>query len=86
MTLLPSLEHSHAIVRVSLLNRGSDAFEHEKYGDSITVERRIERNGGGGYRLLRGDPNNQDALVMVSKAREDLNNMLDRFNIQVRCF
>ncbi len=76
----------HAIVRVSLLNKGSDAFEHAKYGDYITVERRIERHTSGcGYRLLRGDPHaaDQKHLQLVSKKKEDLDRMLDLFNIQI---
>lgn len=72
------------MVRVTLLNRGSDAFQHSRYGDYITVERRIERNGSAGYRLLKGDPNHQDRLELVSRSKEDLDTMLDLFNIQVK--
>jgi hypothetical protein len=32
-----------AILRVTLLNKGNDAFEPETYGPYITVERRLER-------------------------------------------
>lgn len=44
-----------AIVRVTLLNQGVDAYKHEQYGDSITVERRIAKSGTAGYRLLAHD-------------------------------
>eukprot|EP00624_Nannochloropsis_granulata_P003815 evm.model.NODE_29330_length_32469_cov_23.021097.5 len=77
----------HALVRVSLLNKGADAFEHEKYGDYVTVERRIDRHASGcGYRLLKGDPRLQGSggnLQPVSKKKEDVDRMLDLFNIQI---
>jgi hypothetical protein len=76
----------HAIVRVSLLNKGPDAYENDKYGDYITVERRIERHASGcGYRLLRGDPfkGGPGHLQLVSKKKEDLDRLLDLFNIQI---
>ena len=44
---------THAKLRVKLLNRGSDAYMHDVYGDFITIERIIDRQGGGGFRLLR---------------------------------
>lgn len=45
-------------MRVSLLNKGSDAYHREDYGDIITVERRIEQSSQSSYRLLAGDPKN----------------------------
>jgi structural maintenance of chromosomes protein 6 len=69
---------SCAIVRVTLLNRGSDAYRPEEYGDSITVERRIALSGGyNGYRLL--DSTGKEK----SRCKKDLDNMLDTLNIQV---
>ena len=38
-------------VSVQLRNRGSDAFKHSEYGDSITIERRITADGGSSYKL-----------------------------------
>ena len=76
----------HALVRVSLLNKGADAFEHDKYGNYITIERKIERHTSGcGYRLLKGDPHQQGVahMQLVSKKKEDLDRMLDLFNIQI---
>ena len=66
-----------AKVRVTLLNTGDDAFEHDLYGDSITVERCISHRGYNGYRLL--DYNGKER----SKLKKDLDNMLDQLNIQV---
>ncbi len=46
-----------AIVRVTLLNTGSDAYKPALYGDRITIERKISAGLNGaskaaGYRLL----------------------------------
>lgn len=63
---------SEAVVRVSLMNEGSDAFEADKYGKTITVERTITRNGGyNGYKLL--DENGSE----VTRKKKDLYTMLD---------
>ena len=40
-----------AIMRITLLNEGNDAYKPNVYGKRLTVERRIARKGGGGYRL-----------------------------------
>lgn len=67
-----------AKVRVTLLNKGSDAYQHEVYGDYITVERTIALRGGyNGYKLFSA--NN----VEQSRCKKDLNAMLDKLNIQV---
>jgi chromosome segregation ATPase len=62
-----------AKIRVTLHNRGSDAYQHDIYGDTITVERTISLRAGGdnGYKLL--DHNN----VVRSKSKKDLDDMLD---------
>jgi hypothetical protein len=41
-----------AILRVTLLNEGPDAYKAENYGNRITVERRISKGSSGGYKLL----------------------------------
>ena len=68
-----------AIVRITLLNddKESDAFEHEKYGDQIKVERIIRQGGTSDYRLK--DVNDK----IVSRKKADLDNMIDHFNIQI---
>ena len=62
-----------AKIRVTLYNRGSDAYQHDIYGDTITVERTISIRAGGdnGYKLL--DHND----VVRSKSKKDLDDMLD---------
>jgi chromosome segregation ATPase len=41
-----------ALIRVTLLNEGSDAYQPEKFGKRIYVERKISRNGTSSYILL----------------------------------
>ena len=67
-----------AKVRVTVLNRGDDGYQHDVYGDSITIERSISLRGGyNGYKLL--DHNG----VEKSRNKKDLDAMLDQLNIQV---
>ena len=49
LKLLCSFSAGH--VSVQLRNRGSDAYQHSKYGDSLTIERRISADGGSSYRV-----------------------------------
>jgi len=69
---------TQAKVRVTLLNRGPDAYQHNVYGDTITIERTITLgNSGGGYKLYDENMNPQ------SDKKKDLLDMLDQLNIQV---
>jgi structural maintenance of chromosomes protein 6 len=67
-----------AKIRVTLLNKGDDAYEHDTYGDTITVERTIAIRGGyNGFKLFGHD------MKEHSRSRKDLDEMLDKLNIQV---
>jgi chromosome segregation ATPase len=70
---------THAKVRVTLWNQGTDAYQHEVYGDQITVERIISIRAGGynGYKLL------DHTGVERTRLKKDLDDMLDQLNIQV---
>ncbi|KAL3906961.1 MAG: hypothetical protein SGILL_009066, partial [Bacillariaceae sp.] len=69
---------SCAKIRVTLLNKGDDAYEPDTYGDSITVERTIALRGGyNGYKLYDVDMKEQ------SRSKKDLDELLDKLNIQV---
>ena len=69
---------SCARVRVTLLNGSEDGFQHEIYGDTITVERTIALRGGfNGYKLL------DHKMQERSRSKKDLDEMLDKLNIQV---
>ncbi len=63
------------IIRFS--NQGDDAFRLSDFGESITVERVIRREGSSGYSL-------KDAWgKIVSTKREDLRQMMEHFGIVV---
>ncbi|GAA6031089.1 hypothetical protein JCM8097_003999 [Rhodosporidiobolus ruineniae] len=62
---------------VTLANKGDDAFQHHIYGDSITVERTMNKSGGGAYKIK----NHEGKTVDTKKATLDA--ILDSFNIQV---
>ena len=67
-----------AKVRVTVLNRGDDGYQHDVYGDSITIERSISLRGGyNGYKLL------DEHGTEKSRNKKDLDAMLDQLNIQV---
>ncbi|TNY22116.1 RecF/RecN/SMC [Rhodotorula diobovata] len=61
---------------VTLANKGEEAFQHHVYGDSITVERTLNKTGGG-YKIK----NHEGKVVDTKKATLDA--ILDTFNIQV---
>ena len=68
----------NAKIRVTLMNGGGDGYHPEIYGDTITVERTIAIRGGyNGYKLY--DHNMQEQ----SRSKKDLDDMLDKLNIQV---
>mmetsp|Transcript_18798 Transcript_18798/g.52504 ORF Transcript_18798/g.52504 Transcript_18798/m.52504 type:complete len:1214 (+) Transcript_18798:218-3859(+) len=71
--------HAYAKVRVTLLNKGDDAYDHKTYGDYITVERTISLHSGAynGYKLY--DENDKE----ISKSKKVLLEILDKLNIQV---
>ena len=67
-----------AKIRVTLLNKGDDAYEHDTYGDTITVERTIALSSGyNGYKLYDSEGKEQ------SRCKKDLDELLDKLNIQV---
>ncbi|KAG6382819.1 hypothetical protein SASPL_157470 [Salvia splendens] len=68
---------SSALVQVEIKNQGEDAFKHELYGDTITVERRITESAGGSITLK-----NSQGRKIGSK-REDLREIVEYFNIDV---
>lgn len=70
---------THAKVRVTLWNQGTDAYRHDVYGDQVTVERIISLRTGGynGYKLL------DHKGVERSRSKKDLEDLLDQLNIQI---
>jgi chromosome segregation ATPase len=67
-----------ARIQVTLLNGGGDGYSPEIYGDTITVERTIASGGGyNGYKLY------DEKMQEQSRSKKDLDDMLDKLNIQV---
>ena len=67
-----------AKIRVTVLNGGDDGYLQDVYGETITVERTIALKGGyNGYKLLDHEG------VEKSRSKKDLDDLLDRLNIQV---
>ncbi|GAA6061381.1 hypothetical protein JCM10212_000641 [Sporobolomyces blumeae] len=62
---------------VTLANRGEDAFENDVYGNEITIERTMNKTGGGGYKVKNADGKTVDTK------KATLDKILDHFNIQV---
>ncbi|GAA5984902.1 hypothetical protein JCM11641_003620 [Rhodosporidiobolus odoratus] len=62
---------------VTLANKGEEAYMRHIYGDSITVERTLNKNGSGAYKIK----NHEGKTVDTKKATLDA--ILDSFNIQV---
>eukprot|EP00105_Crassostrea_gigas_P004900 XP_011418269.1 PREDICTED: structural maintenance of chromosomes protein 6 isoform X1 [Crassostrea gigas] len=67
----------NAEVEIHLRNRGPDAFKASTYGDKIIVERKFTHDGSSSYKLKSKEGK------VVSTKREELNAILDQFNIQV---
>lgn len=64
-------------IEVAIANDGVDAFDTEKYGDRIIVQRKITASGGSSYKVTnsRGE--------FLFKDRQTLERLLMYFNIQV---
>lgn len=68
---------SAAEVVLWIKNRGMEAFKPDLYGPRIIIKRRINADGGGGWRM------ETSAGKIVSTKREELNAFCDHANIQV---
>eukprot|EP01038_Epipyxis_sp_PR26KG_P011016 gene11016-14795_t len=66
-----------AIIRVTLMNEGADAFMPEIYGKRITVERKIPKSGSATYGIFNSE--NRE----ISRDKRDLEVILKNYNIYV---
>ncbi|XP_011666300.1 structural maintenance of chromosomes protein 6 isoform X1 [Strongylocentrotus purpuratus] len=66
-----------AEVCIKLRNRGTNAYKPDMYGPSITVKRRILREGGNSYRIM------SDKGEVISTNEDELSHIMDHFNIQI---
>ena len=74
---------NYAKVQVTLLNKGPDAFRHDVYGDTITIERTISLGTvSNPYKLYGADDPKGNGKPKSTK-RKDLDLLLDQLNIQV---
>ena len=66
-----------ALVRVSLVNEGSDAAKPEVYGSMITIQRKFSRRGPASLQLLGADG------ACKSKDKKELRFILDTLKVSV---
>ncbi|KAK9808932.1 hypothetical protein WJX72_006569 [[Myrmecia] bisecta] len=67
-----------ALVAITLWNTTEEAYQRDRYGPLITIERRITRSGKGGGFTIRDTNGNK-----VTTGRAELDAILDRFNVDV---
>ncbi|XP_061756608.1 structural maintenance of chromosomes protein 6-like isoform X2 [Nerophis ophidion] len=68
---------SSADVSITLRNKGRDAYKSDVYGQAIIIDLRITRDGARTYKLKSKTGH------IISTKKEELDSMLDNFNIQV---
>lgn len=69
--------NSTAEVILTLRNKGEEAYKREIYGDRIIIERRINADGGGSWKIKSAEGKT------ISTKKEELNALTDHCNIQV---
>lgn len=62
---------------VKIKNTSDSAYQHEVYGDSITVERHISRSGASAYKIK------SSAGRVISNRKADLEEICDYFALQI---
>lgn len=68
---------NEARLSVKIKNQGDDAYQHEIYGDTITVERRFKRNGGGGFKTFSAGG------ALISDKKSEVNDISEYYCLQV---
>jgi chromosome segregation ATPase len=77
--LTVDVPNSRAKIILTLLNGGPDAHRPDVYGDEITIERTIMREGASTWKI-RGKKHGQKE---ISKKREELTNICQAMSIQI---
>lgn len=67
----------HAILIVKIKNQGRDAYQHDLYGDSITVERHFSRTGGSGFKIKSATGRT------ISTKKQDVDDIVEYWCLQV---
>lgn len=70
---------TQASVEIQLYNGGENTYRNELYGNKIIISRSVTVNGGGGYKIR----NAEGKVVIERRAKEELDNILSAFGIQV---
>lgn len=68
-----------AVVEIKLCNQGENKYKPDLYGDTITVMRTVT-NSSSSYKLK----DQHGRVVVEKKVKEELDNILTHFSIQVR--
>lgn len=68
---------NEARLSVKIKNQGEDAYQPEIYGETITVERRFKRNGGGGFKTFSA------AGALISDKKSEVNDISEYYCLQV---
>lgn len=66
-----------AEVTIRLQNKGTEAFKHDEYGDSILITRRLTVDGSSQYKIKSCNG------AVISTKKEELTRIMDHFNIQI---
>lgn len=72
-------------IQVGLRNEGDDAFKPSVYGNKIIIERKLQKEGQCGYRIMDADRKLYDFIQdrVVCTKRDTLNQILEHMMIQV---
>ncbi|KAA8913808.1 hypothetical protein TRICI_003116 [Trichomonascus ciferrii] len=68
---------SRALIRATIANKGAMAYDHNRFGDVIQIERRLDADSSGSYKIM-----NSSGKV-VSSSKEELRKILSIFSIFV---
>ncbi|KAG8225091.1 hypothetical protein J437_LFUL000070, partial [Ladona fulva] len=70
-------DETSALIRIVINNKGFNAFQPEKYGNEITVQRTLSSSAGSQYKILSANGN------VVSTKHDELQRLLLALNLQV---
>jgi chromosome segregation ATPase len=71
-------QYSSARIIIKLRNKGAEAYRPKEYGSSIIVERTINSQGSGGYKLK-----DSTGKKTIATTFSELSLILEQFNIQI---
>lgn len=72
--------YSAAEVTIHIKNRGSEAYRHEDYGDSIVITRRFTKDGSASWKIKSADDR------LISSKKDEVAAISDHMSIQVSVY